>query len=113
MNFNPSSDDRIESGDFLIAMGEPSQLRQLEKWLGAVVRRQSVISNHLKFHENCFRLGDARDRSLTSERFGVASLTLMENAGTAVAEFVTATYGSAKTQWDSFAARETMVVMGL
>ena len=31
MKFNPSSDDRIESGDFLIAMGEPSQLRQLEQ----------------------------------------------------------------------------------
>ncbi len=31
MKFNPSSDDRIEAGDFLIAMGEPSQLRQLEQ----------------------------------------------------------------------------------
>jgi voltage-gated potassium channel len=30
MHFNPSPDDRIEIGDFLIAMGEPSQLRQLE-----------------------------------------------------------------------------------
>jgi voltage-gated potassium channel len=30
MHFNPAPDDRIESGDFLIAMGEPSQLRQLE-----------------------------------------------------------------------------------
>ena len=30
MRFNPSPDDRIEPGDFLIAMGEPSQLRQLE-----------------------------------------------------------------------------------
>src|SRR5579864_4956136 len=30
MHFNPSSEDRIEPGDFLIAMGEPSQLRQLE-----------------------------------------------------------------------------------
>jgi voltage-gated potassium channel len=30
MRFNPSPDDRIDAGDFLIAMGEPSQLRQLE-----------------------------------------------------------------------------------
>src|SRR5205085_1853756 len=31
MRFNPSSDDRIEPGDCLIAMGEPSQLRRLEE----------------------------------------------------------------------------------
>jgi voltage-gated potassium channel len=31
MHFNPSPEDRIEAGDFLIAMGEPSQLRQLEQ----------------------------------------------------------------------------------
>jgi voltage-gated potassium channel len=31
MRFNPSPDDRIESGDFLIAMGEPHQLRELEQ----------------------------------------------------------------------------------
>jgi len=31
MRFNPSPDDRIETGDCLIAMGEPSQLRQLEQ----------------------------------------------------------------------------------
>jgi voltage-gated potassium channel len=31
MRFNPSPEDRIEPGDFLIAMGEPSQLRQLEQ----------------------------------------------------------------------------------
>jgi voltage-gated potassium channel len=31
MRFNPASDDRIEPGDFLIAMGEPSQLRELEQ----------------------------------------------------------------------------------
>lgn len=31
MRFNPSPEDRIESGDYLIAMGEPSQLRQLEQ----------------------------------------------------------------------------------
>jgi voltage-gated potassium channel len=30
MHFNPASDDRIEAGDFLIAMGEPQQLRELE-----------------------------------------------------------------------------------
>jgi ADP-dependent NAD(P)H-hydrate dehydratase / NAD(P)H-hydrate epimerase len=33
---------------------------------------------------------------LTSQRFGVPSLTLMENAGTAVAQFVAAQYASAK-----------------
>jgi voltage-gated potassium channel len=31
MRFNPSPEDRIEAGDYLIAMGEPSQLRQLEQ----------------------------------------------------------------------------------
>lgn len=31
MQFNPSPDDRIEVGDYLIAMGEPAQLRQLEQ----------------------------------------------------------------------------------
>ncbi|HXY51967.1 MAG TPA: potassium channel protein [Terriglobales bacterium] len=31
MRFNPAPDDPIEPGDFLIAMGEPSQLRQLEQ----------------------------------------------------------------------------------
>lgn len=31
MKFNPSPDDRIEPGDYLIAMGEPAQLRQLEQ----------------------------------------------------------------------------------
>jgi len=31
MRFNPSPDDRIEPGDCLIAMGEPSQLRRLEE----------------------------------------------------------------------------------
>ncbi len=30
MRFNPSPEDRIEPGDYLIAMGEPAQLRQLE-----------------------------------------------------------------------------------
>src|SRR6266436_5443692 len=33
---------------------------------------------------------------ITSERFGVPSLTLMENAGTAVADFVVTQYPSAK-----------------
>jgi len=31
MHFNPAPDDRIEAGDFLIAMGEPAQLRQVEQ----------------------------------------------------------------------------------
>jgi len=31
MHFNPSSEDRIETGDYLIAMGEPAELRQLEQ----------------------------------------------------------------------------------
>ncbi|MBS1850259.1 MAG: potassium channel protein [Acidobacteria bacterium] len=31
MHFNPAPDDRIQAGDCLIAMGEPSQLRQLQE----------------------------------------------------------------------------------
>ena len=31
MRFNPSAEDLIQSGDFLIAMGQPSQLRRLEQ----------------------------------------------------------------------------------
>lgn len=31
MKFNPAGDDRIEAGDYLIAMGEPSSLRRLEQ----------------------------------------------------------------------------------
>ena len=34
---------------------------------------------------------------VTSERFGVPSLTLMENAGTAVAEFVASQYPAARS----------------
>lgn len=34
MRFNPAPDDRIEAGDFLIAMGEPQQLRELEHAAG-------------------------------------------------------------------------------
>ena len=35
MQFNPSPDDPIEAGDFLIAMGEPQQLRELELTAGS------------------------------------------------------------------------------
>ena len=35
MHFNPAPDDRIEAGDFLIAMGEPQQLRELEQTAGS------------------------------------------------------------------------------
>jgi voltage-gated potassium channel len=31
MRFNPAPDDRIEAGDYLIAMGEPTSLRRLEQ----------------------------------------------------------------------------------
>jgi len=34
MRFNPSPEDLIEVGDFLIAMGEPQQLRDLEQMAG-------------------------------------------------------------------------------
>lgn len=34
MHFNPEPDDKIEAGDFLIAMGEPSGLRRLEESAG-------------------------------------------------------------------------------
>jgi K+/H+ antiporter YhaU regulatory subunit KhtT len=30
MKFNPAPDDQIAAGDFLIAMGEPAQLKQLQ-----------------------------------------------------------------------------------
>jgi voltage-gated potassium channel len=35
MRFNPAPDERIEPDDFLIAMGEPAQLRQLEQTAAA------------------------------------------------------------------------------
>jgi len=35
MHFNPAPSDRIEPGDFLIAMGEPAQLRQIEQMAAA------------------------------------------------------------------------------
>jgi voltage-gated potassium channel len=35
MRFNPSPEDRIEPGDYLIALGEPGQLRQLEQMAAA------------------------------------------------------------------------------
>jgi voltage-gated potassium channel len=35
MQFNPAPDDPIEAGDFLIAMGEPQQLRELELTAGS------------------------------------------------------------------------------
>ena len=35
MHFNPAPDDRIQAGDFLIAMGEPQQLRELELTAGS------------------------------------------------------------------------------
>lgn len=37
MRFNPVPDDRIEAGDFLIAMGEPQQIRELERKAGSDV----------------------------------------------------------------------------
>jgi NAD(P)H-hydrate epimerase len=43
---------------------------------------------------------------VTSERFGVPSLTLMENAGTAVADFAKSTYPIEGT-YGSFAVRAT------
>jgi len=35
MRFNPAPDERIQPDDFLIAMGEPAQLRQLEQTAAA------------------------------------------------------------------------------
>jgi len=37
MRFNPSPEDRIEPGDYLIAMGEPGQLRRLEQSAAAKI----------------------------------------------------------------------------
>ena len=38
MHFNPAPEDRIEAGDYLIAMGEPASLRRLEDTATARVR---------------------------------------------------------------------------
>jgi voltage-gated potassium channel len=38
MHFNPSPEDRIEPGDYLIAMGEPAQLRQLQEMASSQVQ---------------------------------------------------------------------------
>lgn len=40
MHFNPEPDDRIEAGDFLIAMGEPNGLRRLEESAGSSAIRR-------------------------------------------------------------------------
>ena len=72
----------FEPGDFLIAMGEPSQLRQLEQTAG-VAAMKIVTAAEMR----------AIDRA-TSERFGVPSLTLMENAGAAVADYVLSHYAA-------------------
>jgi voltage-gated potassium channel len=40
MHFNPEPDDRIEAGDFLIAMGEPNGLRRLEESAGSSALRR-------------------------------------------------------------------------
>jgi hypothetical protein len=83
MHFNPAPDDRIEAGDFLIAMGEPQQLRELELTAGSQ-------------HENRERGGNARDRSRHLGALRSAFLTLMENAGSAVARFILADYPQAE-----------------
>src|SRR5713226_3990292 len=36
MKFNPAPDDQIEAGDFLIAMGEPAQLKKLQEMAARV-----------------------------------------------------------------------------
>jgi voltage-gated potassium channel len=38
MHFNPAPDDRIAPGDYLIAMGEPNQLRRLEQAATAALK---------------------------------------------------------------------------
>ncbi len=38
MHFNPGPEDRIEAGDYLIAMGEPAGLRKLEDAAAAVMK---------------------------------------------------------------------------
>ena len=38
MSFNPAPEDRIEAGDYLIAMGEPASLRRLEQTAAARTR---------------------------------------------------------------------------
>ena len=40
MRFSPASDDRVQPGDYLIAMGEPSQLRRLEQLASSPVASQ-------------------------------------------------------------------------
>ena len=85
MRFNPAPDDRIEAGDFLIAMGEPQQLRELEQTAGSDAIMKIVSAAEMR----------DIDRA-TSERFGVPSLTLMENAGSAVARFILSDYPQAE-----------------
>ena len=99
MRFNPAPDDRIEAGDFLIAMGEPQQLARprADGW-GRIFRVEAMkIVSAAEMREI--------DR-VTSERFGVPSLTLMENAGAAVARFVLADYPASRTRWHSLRQRQ-------
>ena len=76
MRFNPPPDDVIHAGDHLIAMGDLHGLRQLER---LAVGARMKITTAAEMREI--------DR-VTTEKYGVPSLTLMENAGTGVADFI-------------------------
>ena len=83
MRFNPAPDEVIHEGDHLIAMGEPVGLRRLEH-IGDGARMKITTAAEMR----------EIDRA-TTERFGVPSLTLMENAGAAIAQFILEEYGEA------------------
>ena len=96
MQFNPKSTDPILAGDYLVVMGDPAKLREVLSWRRP---RMKITPGHQRdrrcvwpgSEERAMKITTAAEMReidrLTTERFGVHSLTLMENAGTAVATF--------------------------
>jgi len=82
---------RNTRGPFCFIVAEYSE-NDVEDW--PLARPASICNGPDMENRHCREMREI-DRT-TAERFGVPSLTLMENAGTAVAEFVISRYPAAE-----------------